>query len=113
AIQMEYNESHGIEPVSIHKAIRDITDRLRVAEEKATYSVNGSVPKDELTRILIDLEKQMKNAAKALEFEKAAMLRDQVVELRKALVSDADALKELAGVAGKDGVVPFAAIPND
>ncbi len=113
AIQMEYNVAHGIEPVSIHKAIRDITDRLRVAEEKATYSVNGSLPKDELTRILIDLEKQMKTAAKALEFEKAAMLRDQVVELRKALVSDTDALKELAGVAGKDGVVPFAAVPND
>jgi excinuclease ABC subunit B len=55
----------------------------------------------------MELEKQMKNAAKALEFEKAAALRDQVIELRRALVSDTESLKELAAVAGQDGVVPF------
>ena len=106
-IQTAYNEKRGISPVGIHKAIRDITDRLRVAEEKSSYSLNGSLPKDELTRMVMDLEKQMKSAAKSLEFEKAAMLRDQVVELRKALVSDADSLTELASVAGIDGAVPF------
>jgi excinuclease ABC subunit B len=107
-IQMAYNESHGISPVGIQKAIRDITDRLRkVAEEQATYSVEGGLPKEQLTRMVIDLEKQMKQAAKALEFEKAAMLRDQVIELRKALVSDTESLKELAAVAGQDGVQPF------
>ena len=55
----------------------------------------------------MNLEKQMKTAAKALEFEKAALLRDQVVELRKALVSDTESLKELAAVAGRDGVLPY------
>jgi hypothetical protein len=49
----------------------------------------------------------MKAAAKALEFEKAAGLRDQVVELRKALMTDEGALKELASVAGREGEVPF------
>ena len=107
-IQSAYNEAHGIEPVGIQKAIRDITDHLRrVAEEKAEYSVDGSLPREELTRMVIALEKQMKAAAKALEFEKAAMLRDQVIELRRALVSDVESLKELAAVAGQEGVVPF------
>ncbi len=107
-IQTAFNEAHGISPVGIQKAIRDITDQVRkVAEEKSEYSVDGSLPRDELTRMVFELEKQMKQAAKALEFEKAAGLRDQVVELRKALVSDTEALKELASVAGKDGKLPF------
>jgi excinuclease ABC subunit B len=107
-IQIAYNEANGISPVGIQKAIRDITDQVRkVAEEKAEYSVDGSLPRDELTRMVIELEKQMKQAAKSLEFEKAAGLRDQVIELRKALVSDEGALKELASVAGQDGVLPF------
>jgi len=107
-IQTEYNETHNISPVGIVKAIRDITDSLRkVAEEQTTYNTGGSLPKEELARMVIELEKQMKKAAKDLEFEKAAMLRDQVVELRKALVSDEGALEELAAAAGKDGKVPF------
>jgi excinuclease ABC subunit B len=108
SIQVAYNEANGISPVGIQKAIRDITDQVRkVAEEQAQYSVDGSLPRDELTRMVIELEKQMKQAAKSLEFEKAAGLRDQVVELRKALVSDTEALKELASVAGQDGMIPF------
>jgi len=108
SIQVAYNEAHGISPVGIQKAIRDITDQVRkVAEEKAHYSIDGSLPRDELMRMVIELEKQMKQAAKSLEFEKAAGLRDQVIELRKALVSDVEALKELASVAGQDGVLPF------
>jgi excinuclease ABC subunit B len=108
AIQIAYNEAHNISPVGIQKAIRDITDSLRkVAEEQTEYKTAGAVPKDELTRMVIALEKQMKQAAKALEFEKAAGLRDQVIQLRQALVSDVDAVRELAAVAGQDGVVPF------
>jgi hypothetical protein len=57
--------------------------------------------------MVLDLEKQMKTAAKSLEFEKAAMLRDQVIELRKALVSDVESLKEMAAIAGQDGAMPF------
>jgi excinuclease ABC subunit B len=107
-IQQAYNDEHGIEPQGIVKAIRDITDSLRkVAEEQTVYNTNGSLPKEELARMVIELEKQMKKAAKDLEFEKAAMLRDQVVELRKALMTDEGSLEELAAAAGKDGKVPF------
>lgn len=86
-IQMEYNKAHGITPVGIRKAIKDITDRVKaVAEARASYSAGGDTPKDELVRLIKDLEFQMKQAAKNLEFEKAALLRDQIIELRKALV---------------------------
>ena len=84
--QMEYNEQHGIEPRSIVKAIRDLTDQIRaVAEEKAEYVIAADMPKDELAHVIEQLEKQMKAAAAELEFEKAAALRDQVFELRQAL----------------------------
>jgi excinuclease ABC subunit B len=96
AIQHAYNEEHGISPEGIVKAIRDITDQIKkVAEEKTEYNVK-TLPKDELARLLKDLEHQMKTAAKNLEFEKAALLRDQVVELRKAQIDDQSALHEFA-----------------
>jgi excinuclease ABC subunit B len=83
-IQMEYNEQHGITPVAIRKAIRDLSDEVRaVAEERAEYEIADDVPKDELARLVKDLEGQMRQAAKNLEFERAAALRDQIVELRK------------------------------
>ena len=87
--QTEYNAQHGIEPRSIVKEIRDLTDQVRaVAEERAEYVVGGELPKDELTRLVNELEKQMKAAAAELEFEKAALLRDQIFELRQALQDD-------------------------
>jgi excinuclease UvrABC helicase subunit UvrB len=52
------------------------------------YHVGSELPKDELTRLIKDLELQMKAAAKELEFERAALLRDQVVELRKLMVAE-------------------------
>src|SRR5438876_610962 len=92
-IQVAYNTAHGIDPQTIVKAIRDIGLRLRdVADveginEKARRPLAaGSVPKDELLRLIKDLEGQMKRAAKDLEFEKAALLRDEVVELRGLMV---------------------------
>jgi len=95
-IQIEHNERHGIQPRGIVKEIRDLTDRVRaVAEESAAYSTADSgtgviaeIPKDELTRMVKDLESQMKTAARELEFEKAALLRDQVVELRRIIDVD-------------------------
>jgi excinuclease ABC subunit B len=90
AIQEAYNTEHGITPRGITKNIRDLTDRVKaVAEEKGLVSEDGlivDVPKEELTRMVKDLESQMKAAAKNLEFEKAALLRDQVVELRRLLI---------------------------
>ncbi len=91
-IQMKYNLEHGIEPRGIVKEIKDITERVRqVAEESAEYRTDRAdqpgvimqMPKDELVRMIKDLESQMKMAAKNLEFEKAALLRDQIVELRR------------------------------
>jgi excinuclease ABC subunit B len=85
-IQTEYNREHGIEPQSIVKAIKDLTDEVRaVAEQKAPYIVGGELPSHELTRLIGELEKQMKAAAAELEFEKAALLRDQIFELQQAL----------------------------
>ncbi len=84
--QVAYNEEHGIEPRSIVKEVKDLTDRVRkVAEEEAEYEVAADVPKDELSRLIRDIEKQMKAAAAELEFEKAALLRDQLFELRQAM----------------------------
>jgi excinuclease ABC subunit B len=83
SVQMEYNTSHGITPQGIKKAIKDITDRVKVvAETRAPYTV-ANFEKDDILRIVKDLESQMKAAAKNLEFEKAALLRDRIVELRR------------------------------
>ncbi len=95
AKQAAYNEKHGIEPVSIVKDIRDITDQVAayaVAEEQAEYRVDAvtSLPKEEMLKIIAGLEEQMKIAAQNLEFEKAAALRDQVFELRGILAEEAD-----------------------
>ena len=78
-------------------AVRDITDGLRskVADDRPAYDVKA-MPKDEMARMLKELESQMKAAAKSLEFERAAALRDQVIELRKAMVDDESALHEFA-----------------
>jgi excinuclease ABC subunit B len=85
-IQMSYNEQHGIVPTSIVKEVRDLTDRVKVvAEQRAEYAVGKEIPKDELFRLIGELEKQMKAAAAQLEFEKAALLRDQIIELRHGL----------------------------
>jgi excinuclease ABC subunit B len=92
SIQIAYNEEHGITPRGIVKEIRDLTDRIRsVAEEQAQYRTDGDgqpgaiamMPKEELFKLIKDLEAQMKKSARDLEFEKAALLRDQIVELRR------------------------------
>ena len=94
-IQTAYNREHNIEPQGIKKEIKDITDRVKaIAEERATYTINKEVPRGELLRLVKDLEAQMKVAARNLEFEKAAALRDQVLDLRKVLVLDEDAKAE-------------------
>ena len=87
-IQLAWNERHGIEPEGISKQIRDITDGLRVAEESPAYVVATDLPRDELLRMIKELESQMKSAARELEFERAAQLRDRIVELRRELVGD-------------------------
>jgi excinuclease ABC subunit B len=83
-IQRAYNEAHGITPVAIKKGIHDLSDQVKhVAEEEAAYNVAEDIPLDEMVRLVKDLEGQMKQAAKNLEFERAAALRDQIVDLRR------------------------------
>jgi excinuclease ABC subunit B len=99
AIQLAYNKEHGISPTTIVKSIRDLTDRVHtLAEEPPAYDDSGPVPtpvalpKDELQRLIADLETEMRAAAQDLAFEKAAALRDQVLELRQALLDKDGAL---------------------
>ena len=83
-LQEAYNEENGITPQSIRKTVRDITERVKaVAETRAEYVTHGEIPKEDLLRLIKELEAQMKTAARNLEFEKAALLRDQIVDLRK------------------------------
>ena len=93
AKQVKYNEEHGIVPVSIHKAIHDLTEEMTVksvGEERGEYRLKsaGGLPRNELQKIIGDLEKQMKEAARNLEFEKAAALRDEMYELKTLLAED-------------------------
>jgi excinuclease ABC subunit B len=82
-IQEAYNTDHNITPQSIKKAIKDITDRVKqVAEARATYAGTAPMSKSELASLIKELEAQMRTAAKSLEFEKAAILRDKITELR-------------------------------
>jgi len=95
AKQIAYNQEHGIEPVSIVKAVRDLTDQIAahsVSEGQGEYRVKTSsgLPKSELQRVISELEKQMRAAAKDLEFEKAAILRDQIYELRTILAEESN-----------------------
>ena len=83
-LQTAYNVEKGITPQSIRKTVRDITERVKaVAETRAEYVTQGELPKEDLLRLIKELESQMKTAARNLEFEKAALLRDQIVDLRK------------------------------
>ncbi len=100
AKQVKFNQEHGITPVSISKTIRDITNSLSVeardsartlGESKETYRAgkrSDDISRKELVHVISELEKQMKEAAKNLEFEKAAALRDEMYELRAILADD-------------------------
>jgi excinuclease ABC subunit B len=93
AVQAAYNEEHGIVPTTIVKEVRDLTDRVRaqaVPQEEPGLALT-QLPKDELARLIRELEKQMKAAAQDLEFEKAALLRDQIFELRTVMTEREDA----------------------
>jgi len=84
-IQEDYNLEHGITPKGIIKAIRDITERIAaVAETPAQYQTTPAT-KEGIIRLVKELEAQMKIAAKGLDFEKAALIRDRIFDLRKNL----------------------------
>ena len=93
-IQETYNDKHNISPVGIIKAVHDITERLaNVAQDdkkapRSARELAASMEQRELERMIKEMENQMRAAAKELEFERAAMLRDQVYELKAILVEN-------------------------
>ena len=83
--QAAYNKQHGIVPKTVIKSVRDLLDISAQADETDSQARKGSAPaltKQQKTAKIAALEKQMKEAAKMLEFELAAALRDQIIELR-------------------------------
>ena len=85
AIQEKYNEEHGIVPTTIKKAVRDVISiSKKVAEAENHWKMEPeSMNLDEINKLILSVEKQMKKAATDLDFENAALYRDQLVELRK------------------------------
>ncbi|GKU76771.1 excinuclease ABC subunit UvrB [Paenibacillus sp. L3-i20] len=84
-IQLAYNEKHGVEPQTIRKRVHDVIEATKVAEQKADYLAGadgGKLTKKERQTLIDRLEKEMKDAAKNLQFERAAELRDALLELR-------------------------------
>ncbi|MEO1646825.1 MAG: UvrB/UvrC motif-containing protein, partial [Chloroflexota bacterium] len=99
SIQEAHNEKHGIEPKSIVKSIRDLTDRVKaLMEDEVADDVPDAarevdmtaLPPDKMHKMVKELQDEMKKAAQSLEFEKAAALRDQIFELRGILATEQD-----------------------
>ena len=87
AIQERHNQEHGIQPQSIQKEVHDITESIKgISENRARYQVaRQEMSRSDMFRVVKDLESQMKDAAKNLQFEKAAQFRDEIFELRRLL----------------------------
>ncbi len=86
-LQGDHNQRHGIEPQSIQKEVHDITEGIKaIAENRARYNVvRKEMSRTDMFKVVKDLEVQMKDAAKGLQFEKAAQFRDEIFELRRLL----------------------------
>ncbi|ONK22506.1 excinuclease ABC subunit B [Bacillus sp. VT-16-64] len=83
AIQEEYNRKHGIIPTTIQKDIRDVIRATVAAEDSAEYEYQTEkLSKNEKEKLIASMEIEMKEAAKALDFERAAQLRDAILELK-------------------------------
>jgi excinuclease ABC subunit B len=93
-LQVAYNERHNITPRGIKKEVKALSERIKAMSNTSGKEANGktaaavlaSLPRDEALRLIKDLEAQMRNAAKQLDFEKAAQLRDQVIEVRRSMI---------------------------
>ena len=85
-LQIEYNRKHNITPQTVQKSVRDVIEATMVAEKGPEYKLSQKkveeMPKSEIKRLVQELEKEMHDAAKALEFERAAVLRDLIIELK-------------------------------
>ena len=92
-LQIEYNEQHNITPRGIQKDVKTLSERIKAmsgataeSEGKTVSATLASIPREDALRLIKDLEGQMRAAAKQLEFEKAAQLRDQIIELRRSII---------------------------
>ena len=121
SIQDAYNQEHGIEPTTIIKEIRDINDRLAaVAESPGAYDADSreltELSQAEVEKVIGQLEAEMKNAARQLEFERAAALRDAIQDIRiRVLEQDASVavLKAAEGAALQGRVATPSAKPSE
>src|SRR5690606_18932913 len=85
-IQEEFNRRHGITPQTVQKAVRDVIEATRVAEQVPEYLADKSlrdIPRRQIPDLLERLQKEMRQAARDLEFERAAVLRDMIFELEE------------------------------
>lgn len=91
-LQVEHNQAHGITPETVRKAVREVIEATRAAEPKALYTAAAQpgkrVTKTQLKKQIASLEKEMRQAARQLAFERAAQLRDIIIELRLQLRGD-------------------------
>jgi excinuclease ABC subunit B len=90
AIQEAHNAEHGITPYTVNKAVREVLESKKIAEQKSYYNISRTrnpetLPLDQIMSALADIEKEMKQAARSLEFERAAELRDELSRLKKLL----------------------------
>ena len=97
--QDDFNKANGIEPFTIIKAVHDITEQLSSASpmaagRRADYRAGSkkvpSIPEAEIKRLIAEMEQQMREAAKNMEFEQAAVFRDQIIDLRNLLADESD-----------------------
>jgi len=93
-IQTAHNVEHNITPYTVNKAVREVIEAKKIAEQKSFYNVSrernpDTLPLDQLMSALADIEKEMKQASRALEFERAAELRDELSRLKKLLPAGA------------------------
>ena len=86
-IQDAYNQEHGITPQTVKKRVKDLIETTKVAEEKAEYKTSKGMKMSaqEKNELLTSLENEMREASRKLEFERAAKLRDMIVELKGSL----------------------------
>ena len=96
--QVDYNTANGIEPFTVVKAVYDLTERLSststmAAEGRGAYHTGAQAPRmpvNDLKRMIVELEKQMKQAASELQFEQAALIRDQIIDLKTILAEESN-----------------------
>ncbi len=86
-IQQAYNRAHGITPTGVAKAVRDGIEALRQAEELVVAATGQQVERHEIEAVIAEMEHEMQVAARNLQFERAAMVRDQIKRLREQVLS--------------------------